>query len=299
MKINLFAFGLIAIVAAQSSTAADITSGLQGHWNFDSCTTSATVVADASGNNRSGVVNGSPQCVNGYSSKAYKFLGGMDENIEVPNFPNITGNISVSAVIKPNSITSAQMPIVTKGRTLEEYTLWVTNSTVEFLMNWNTGGSSIWCKSTSPISIDDGQYHQVGATYNQTSGVVTLYDQGKSVGICNSTVGSIVGSTESLYISSSYPGGQEYFTGLIDNVRIYNRTLSDSDMSAIYLKDIAKKVSGSVLWSDSYTLTCTNVTQNVTKVFTRTNQAWNCETLGVPVNPGDLVTISISANKNQ
>jgi len=44
----------------------------------------------------------------------------------------------------------------------------------------------------------------------------------------------IYASDESLYIGSSFPGGQEYYKGLIDDVRIYNRALTDNEVKELY-----------------------------------------------------------------
>jgi len=66
-------------------------------------------------------------------------------------------------------------------------------------------------------------------TYNGS--VLTLYQNGVGVAATNVS-GTLSSGTENLQIGGSKYG--EYFKGLIDEVRIYSRALSDSEIQSLY-----------------------------------------------------------------
>jgi len=60
---------------------------------------------------------------------------------------------------------------------------------------------------------------------------LTLYQNGVGVAATNVS-GTLSSGTENLQIGGSKYG--EYFKGLIDEVRIYSRALSDSEIQSLY-----------------------------------------------------------------
>ena len=69
-------------------------------------------------------------------------------------------------------------------------------------------------------------------TYNGSA--LTLYQNGVAVATSNVS-GTLSSDTETLQIGGSQFG--EYFKGLIDEVRVYSRALSDSEIQTIYQQE--------------------------------------------------------------
>lgn len=281
---------LIGVLAISGDASADLNTGLLGYWNFDNCT-----AVDASGHGRNGVINGDPQCVDGILNKSFSFLGAMEENIKIDTFPQIKKSLSISAWINPNGFQFEINPIVTRGESSQEaYTLWASYNSVSLLLNWNSP-EQIWC--TAPVNIKDNKFYHVAATYNYNLGKVSLYMNGKRVGGCSYT-SELYAQTEPLYISSSYPGSEEYFKGIIDELRVYNRALTATEVQALYYQGNPPSIEGTALWLTPHVVTCENTTQNTTVTIPETKtSAWNCEKAGLPVKSGDKIKVTIEGKK--
>lgn len=129
------------------------------------------------------------------------------------------------------------------------------------LVEWNNGtsfGTHVWVSVAAPgvvsvgciyINLVDiqgnqhyiaspggvtaaGQFQHVAATYDHTSGIATLYCNGAVVASTNLGVFTPQ-TTYNLYFGFRPSSGQ-YYTGLIDEVSIYNRALSSGEVSNIY-----------------------------------------------------------------
>jgi hypothetical protein len=280
---------MLGVLAVSPVASADLSTGLMGHWSFDDCS-----AKDTSGHGRDGIINSNPECVDGAVGKAFNFLGAMDENVEVDNFPEIKKSLTVSGWVNPNKFPFTYNPIVTRGRTSEAYTLWVGYNNLTLLLNWNSSGE-VWC--STPIKIKNDDFSHVAATYNYNQGKISLYLNGKRVGGCDYQ-SELYSQTEPLYFSSSYPGAQEYFKGIIDEVRIYNRALSSAEVQTLYYRDKPPIIKGTASWITPHTVTCENTTQSATVTIPETKSSvWDCEKSGLSVQSGDKVRVTIEGTK--
>ena len=103
---------------------------------------------------------------------------------------------------------------------------------------WDYGGNAY--VQTSAFS-NDGNWRFVGVVYNASSSPRgSIYYNGAAQSISTSGSGShIVSSGSNLYIGTQgngtpYYGGRVSWSGLLDDVRIYSRALTASEISAIY-----------------------------------------------------------------
>ncbi|MFQ6036693.1 MAG: hypothetical protein ACE5NM_12720, partial [Sedimentisphaerales bacterium] len=89
---------VLALMVTASSTNADITTGLVGHWMFDEG--SGTTAADLSGNGNHGNLQGDPRWVVGHIRGALHF-DGVDDWVEVPHHESLTvdNEVTVAAWI--------------------------------------------------------------------------------------------------------------------------------------------------------------------------------------------------------
>ena len=97
-----------------------------------------------------------------------------------------------------------------------------------------TGTHKAVCQP-SPLPINT--WTHLAVTYNGST--LTLYRNGVAVATSNVS-GTLSPTTGTLQIGASQFG--EYFKGLIDEVRIYNRALSATEIQTIYQQDSATPV---------------------------------------------------------
>ena len=92
----------------------------------------------------------------------------------------------------------------------------------------------------------DGKWHHVAGTFEGT--MVRLYADGRQVGYGNPaalTINYNMPCGNDLFIGNYFWPGTWGFTGSIDELSIYNRALSDSEIQAIYSAGSAGKSNGS------------------------------------------------------
>jgi hypothetical protein len=88
------------------------------------------------------------------------------------------------------------------------------------------------------------------------------------------------------------------FNGVIDEVRIYNRVLSQAEISALYYQVYPPKISGTAPWATSHTVVCQNLTQNKqVQLPATTDGNWNCEAAGLKFNHGDTAKVIITGKR--
>lgn len=188
---------------------------------------------DLSGNDYHLKIHGlpDPTVVNSIYDQGYHFEGAMDEYLTPPTLPTITEDFSVMAWVKvDNFFGNSITPIFTQGITYDEFTLWVQPTGIRIYLNW---GRTEFQEFFYPTTIDKGVFYHVGATFDATAHEVKLFLDGKQVLTANYPY-KVMTLNEGFIIGSSYPGGQEYFMGTIDEVRLYNKPLAESQIDSIY-----------------------------------------------------------------
>ncbi|NQU21181.1 MAG: hypothetical protein HQ567_07860, partial [Candidatus Nealsonbacteria bacterium] len=91
----------------------------------------------------------------------------------------------------------------------------------------------------------DGKWHLVCATYDGKA--LRFYADGKEIGTTKATGDMMTSGEAPAYIGSA-KGSEEYFTGGIDDVRIYNRALSADEIKKLALADGKATVDGLAGW---------------------------------------------------
>lgn len=104
----------------------------------------------------------------------------------------------------------------------------ITGSKAAFTVGNPNGGSDTTLHSTATLT--DGQYHLIAATRSQTNGSMSLYVDGVLQATAISTNG-FRPATGWMYLAGglSYP----FFTGLLDDVRIYSAALSADEVASL------------------------------------------------------------------
>jgi hypothetical protein len=237
----LFATALLLLAPR---ARADITTGLVGHWTFDGNT------QDSSGQGNHGTAQGGPTYTTGKLGQALDF-NGTDRRVEVPHSSslNFSGAFTVSAWIqnhRPVSTGSTNYTIVQKGIPLAS----TASLRGPFLLAWNkrtdilAGGPLYFHVRRSDDTADTSirfshndtylnQWSLITATFDGTS--LREYRDGVLVaGPTALGTATIKTSTHNVEIGGSSIAGSGHFDGLIDDVRVYNRALSSTDITELY-----------------------------------------------------------------
>jgi hypothetical protein len=154
----------------------------------------------------------------------------MNEYILISDSASLSITTSLSICSWVNSkFDIGQMAVVTKGYNREDYTLWAIPDGIGLLLNWNT--SEQFSEFYHSGALSKNTWYFLTATYDGQK--VKFYINGKIKAEYNFTH-PVHTSHEALYIGSSYPGSYEVFSGRIDELRIYNRAISESEIQQLY-----------------------------------------------------------------
>ncbi len=203
------------------------TSGLTSYWKFNE--SSGTSAADSAGSNTGTLTNmNTPSVwVSGYSSNALDFDGSNDY-VALPA-PGImgTGATTFSAWIYPRYTGAGIATLFGMGYQGLECGV----------LGWNASYScshdafSTWSTTPTGSYVPNQWVHFVAVRHSD--GTTTLYLNGSQSGAAHQASGTVNAGTISSALGAAYNGANG-FDGLMDEVRIYNRELSSSEISDLY-----------------------------------------------------------------
>ena len=226
--------GLTLTIIAAPTITPNVTqvaggSGLVAQWKFDEG--SGAVACDSSGNGNTATLGNGPLWTAGKVGNALYF-DGVDDNLVVAasNSLNLSSSFTLSAWVNPASASTDFRSIVTKN-----YKYYLYASVAGYCGNGSplggvSGGAGHTVCHPSPLAINT--WTHLAVTYDGST--LTLYRNSVAVATSNFS-GTLSPSTGTLQIGASQYG--EHFQGLIDEVRIYSRALSVTEIQAIYQQD--------------------------------------------------------------
>lgn len=225
-----------------------ILNGLVGWWKFDEG--SGTTAIDSSGNGNNGTLTNGPTYVDGKIGKALNFDGSNDRIVfgDISLF-DFTNSFSISVWVKVSGAppTSQFSTIIGKGglQSSTGFGGWAVFIADTGLIWFQTRYNTTVLQASSTLSIIDGNWHYITGIRNHLTNITMIYIDGifatqASGALTNysSTRYLTIGDIELLgtgsYGSVSAPATYEAYNGVIDDIRIYNRTLSESEITQIY-----------------------------------------------------------------
>ena len=205
--------------------------GLVGWWKFDEG--SGTVAYDSSGNGNNGNLTNGPTWTTGKIGRSLSFDGVNDYINLGKNFGNFgRGAFSISLWMHANSAGV----LISKRGTSSYGNFWVFRSRGDLLysIEFDAGNSSNYSMSGIGETPITGWKHIV---FIRTGSLITLFQNGNEDGTAN--------MVHTQNFTNSYPvllgvrgagddGLYNYYKGLIDDVRIYDRAISAAEVQALY-----------------------------------------------------------------
>lgn len=254
------------ISQSQLAQVAVPTSAQVAYWSFDEG--SGSSAADSSGGNTATLTNAS--WTSGKIGNAVSFSGsGSYANAGNGSGLNFgTGSFSVSFWINPSALPASTGGLVTKmagNYATGWYTSISSTGTIWFYARSgvNTYGKVI---SSSPVSI--GQWHHITGVVDQSGAMIHLYIDGVENGSPLNISG--FGSIDAVapMLMGAVRTDTSFYNGSIDDVRIYNRTLSVGEISQLY-----SYVGGTTVTTPPATpITCTSFTYSAWSICSNGSQ---------------------------
>ena len=210
--------------------------GPVAHWDFDEG--KGDVLHDKSGNKNDGKIRGAKwaRCGSGYALE----FDGEDDHVDCGNKPslNITGPVTIEAWVFPEARPKAEPVIL--GKTNRSYALTFYQDLCSY---WYVGSGGNKARTALPI----GAWQHVAATFD--GGTLRLYRNGKAVASSKSQFKTIpqggnffMGCTvRNRALQNPADKQIPHFEGMLDEVRVYNRALSQREILADYNRDAAGK----------------------------------------------------------
>lgn len=207
-----------------------VTKGLISYWTFDGAHIKGKTVEDVWGNN-DGTIDGESKIVNGKIGQALEFDGSDAVNMGNPEDLNFgDGDYSIEAWIK----TQNDGPVVTNMQSSNERGWYnrVEDGKLHNRLQADNGNSA---NSTS--NVNDGNWHHAVTIIDRKGGSQKVYIDGKLES--NPQIADVVGSVsnERNVVVGSYHDGKGYFDGIIDEIRIYNRILSEAEIKQNFVSN--------------------------------------------------------------
>jgi hypothetical protein len=207
-------------IGAHEPSREYIDSGIVAYYKFEN-----GAVDETSENN--GTVYNAVNTYEGRVGKAYKFEGNTNSYITVPHSDslNITDELTVSAWINPDDIPSSDRWIIVEKLDGGFYLTY--NSASQIAVYWYGTSSQGYHNSVSTIDVNE--WTHVLATWNSTH--VLIYINGEEDRVVetqtpgSATQGNLVIGKES---------SNRFFNGSIDEVIIWNRSLTASEVGDLY-----------------------------------------------------------------
>ena len=262
LRILVAGVALAALALAPAGQSA--TSGLVAAFSFDEG--SGSTVNDASGNGNNGTVAKATWATGKYG-KALSF-NGSSARVTIPDSSSLhlSTAMTLEAWVDPTTTTAAWRDVIYKGN--DNYYLEGTSDS-----KGTPGAGGTFGHTYGTTAITKNAWTFLAVTYDRTA--IRLYVNGTQVSSLAAT-GAIATSTNPLTIGSDSIYGQ-YFSGLIDNVRIYNTALTQAQLQTDMTTPVAPPAPDTTAPSAPGTLTANAVNAS------RVDLTWGAATDNVTV----------------
>ncbi len=200
------------------------TSGLVAAYGFEE--PSGDAVTDASTQANAGTLTGATRTAAGRFGSALSFDGAGDW-VTTPdaNSLDLTTAMTLEAWVNPSAITGWRTAVLKEGTGGLSYGLYANSSSNRPSANVHIGSSELDTRGTAQLALNT--WSHLAATYDGAN--LRLYVNGTLVAT-RPTTGALALGSGPLRIGGNSFAGDEFFTGLIDEVRVYQRVLTAGEI---------------------------------------------------------------------
>lgn len=223
--------------AGNQSTAANVSVTVANTWPVPSGLVAAytfhqgsgTSVADASGLGRTGTISGATWSAAGRFGKALSF-DGVNDMVTVADAASLdlTTGMTLEAWVNPTALSGWRTVVLKETANDLAYTLYAHDGTDPVPAGYGatSAGTLLRARGTSALPLNT--WSHIAVTYG--GGFVRFYLNGALI-TSTAATGSFRTSNNPLRIGGNNVWG-EYFSGLLDEIRIYNRALTQAEIQA-------------------------------------------------------------------
>ncbi len=208
----------------------DMRPSLVAWWQFEPSNT--RIVLDASGNHFDGNLTGDAQIIADLERGHVLSLQGNGYVVFADNqILPITGPMTLSCWIKAKVISQYRNAIIDDGKSLDgNETSCTLRSPGLIFVKYSGLTCGIWPGLVGRGNLLDKKWHHVAATYDNTA--ISLYIDGR-LDSSKLATGFMTPSAFPVCIGANCATKRDRFTGLLDDIRIYNYALSESEITAL------------------------------------------------------------------
>jgi fibronectin type 3 domain-containing protein len=183
-----------------------------------------TAVGDSSGNNNGGTISGAAWAAGRFGQGLV--FDGVNDLVSVPDSSSLdlSGGMTLEAWVRPANLSGWRMVTLKETSDGLAYALYANNNAPQPAATIKIGTTSQQVAGTNAIPLNT--WTHLAATYDGVS--LRIYVNGSQVG-SRSLTGPIMTSDSPLRIGGNIVWG-EYFGGVIDEVRVYNRALTQTQI---------------------------------------------------------------------
>jgi hypothetical protein len=222
-------------VGSGGTAIAGPTNGLVGYWPLDNI---GDGIADDVVGMKDGTPNGGISSAPGQVGSGASFDPQSTQYIEVPSI-QIDGSLTVAAWARRES-NNKYHAVSTQGENTSTATRnwWLGGSKGSNRIHWSVfdedGNNKRMDSNSGTLPLNE--YTHIAGVYDENADEMRIYADGSPAGASSVSAFSIATSTRPGGIGAEIDvsGPTDRFDGRIDDVRVYNRALSDSEIQTLY-----------------------------------------------------------------
>jgi RHS repeat-associated protein len=195
---------------------------------------SGAAAADRSGNGNVGAITGAPWTASGHHGGGLD-LDGTDDHVTVPASASLnpTGGVTLESWIDPDTLQGAVL------RRNNSYELRAQSDGAVMFRVWVAGNVQTLVSPTGLITTGGGDQHVAG-TYDGAN--MRIYVDGNQVA-SRAQTGAMTHNSNPLYIGRN-DFSNTYFNGMVDEVRVYDRALSEQEIETDMAMSVQDQLDG-------------------------------------------------------
>lgn len=247
---------------------------------------------DSSGNGQHGTPVNNPLLVNdrfGNSASAYKF-NGIDQRIDLPSSIKITADLSISFWVQTAVVDNSSWP---NARFIIDRDIcfgardWSVGLGQGGKIQFQTGTTNTDFILTSTVDVNDSIWHHIVVIRDSAGQGKKIYIDGQLNTSAQFDNQQFLNNSEPIYFAACVcdPVGHKYFPGAIDDIRIYNRPLTEEEIQHLFFEGGWIPVE---LTSFTASVQENNVTLNWSTATELNNQGFEIERASLSATPSQV-----------